>query len=209
MPISIDVTNENFGALAIAAGFIPKEAAEKLARDVAGTILREHGIVPPWEVQEEPNPPQAPQSSPAEAGRGEGVPSQFNSETPRTTTESASVTQETKSRRGRPPKKTVETAPVEQSAVQTTEVQGSFEQAVNALEEKPAETASSPTVEDVKQSLRDLVSRIDLDAGRKLLEHFGAKKASEVPADKIADFVAASKLEAKTVAEFEAALKAL
>lgn len=64
------------------------------------------------------------------------------------------------------------------------------------------------THDDVRAALRDLAANIHLDASRALLKHFGATKAADVPADKIAEVVAASKTEAKTVEAYAAELKA-
>lgn len=44
-------------------------------------------------------------------------------------------------------------------------------------------------VDDVRLAMRDLASKFDVSAPRALLDHFKVNKASEVPADKIAEFV--------------------
>jgi hypothetical protein len=56
----------------------------------------------------------------------------------------------------------------------------------------PAEAATL-TTEDVRIALTSLVAAKGMPAGRELLDKFGAKKSSEINADKIAEFVAAAK----------------
>lgn len=49
------------------------------------------------------------------------------------------------------------------------------------------------TTEHVREAVVDLSAALGSDAARTLLQEFGARKASEVPADKIGAFVAAAK----------------
>lgn len=58
------------------------------------------------------------------------------------------------------------------------------------LEEKIAETAAKITIEDLRGKLKALGEKKGHDAVFKLLEDFGAKNASSVPAEKYADVVA-------------------
>lgn len=51
------------------------------------------------------------------------------------------------------------------------------------------QSAKALTADDVRVAMRELAARKGVDAVAKLLAEFGAKKASDVPEDRIAEFV--------------------
>ncbi len=201
MPVNIDVNNENFDFIARAAGYVRKQEVEALMKQIA-EVLQAEGVVPPW-LRKVPESVNSPTAVPAETGPSPGVDTAGpgTAEVPEYVDVNLVAP---KKKAGRPRKVKAEQA----TDAAASPAEGSFAEAVADIGgDKPAADIKLLGLEDVKQALRELASRLDLDASRKLLDHFGAKKASEVPAEKIADFVEASKLEAKTIAEFEAALK--
>ena len=209
MPVTIDVTNENFVAIAIAAGYVPRAQVEGYARHIAGELLKQHGITPPWPANDQPGTvapmettgegsyPAPHSSAVAEAAKASVSPAALAAA--QRVAQAVPAATEVKRRPGRPAK----AAPT--AALTAAET---FAETVEKMDEN--DQPKEYTIEDVKNALRELAARIDIGASRALLDHFGAKKASEVPVEKIRDFVVASHAgpQAKTIEEFVAALKA-